>query len=501
MKAVKFILMILLVVTIGNACNESNLDLQPLGDTEADIFDEQIDYQRAVMAAYAKIIDFYVYGGSNGDHHGFFLLPGDDLTTTNGGGAQPFEIFSTLQPGSGFINRTWDISYLLVNRANVILQKIAEDEGREESAYNNAALRDNNKGEAYFLRGWIFLYLWNYFGTAPVITERINKQDQINPPSSDGIELLDQAIADLTLGADLLPASWDPTNVGRATKSSANGYLGKALLFKANWTGDNSLYSQAVTAFNKITDRSLTADYNDNFSINNENNSESLFETQAGQASGSDNVWLTNDDFSVVGSWSAYYGHFDGHWSFWGAPLFTATNKLLNAIEAGDPRMDHIVNPADRHILKYVQENQYCDSGVGTLNNTRLLRFADVLLLKAEALNESGDQDAAIALINQVRTRARNMSNTGVPADRAAGAAQATVRQWIMDERFVELAAEGKRWEDLRRWHKAGFINLASFDFDSDSQSFNISLPKHLLYPIPTGEVDLNKNITQNEGY
>ncbi|MBR9998978.1 MAG: RagB/SusD family nutrient uptake outer membrane protein, partial [Cyclobacteriaceae bacterium] len=318
MKALKYSLIVLLVMFISNACDEDSLDLQPLGDTEADIFDEQVDFDRALMGAYAKIADFFVYGGANGDHHSFFLLPGDDLTTTNSGGPQPFEIFSTLQPGNGYLNRQWDVAYLLVNRSNVLLEKIAEDEGKEESAYSNASIREQHKGEAYFLRGWGFFLLWNYWGTAPVVTYRINTQDQINPESSDGIELLDQAIEDLTQAAQLLPSSWDATNIGRATKSSANGYLGKALIFKSNWTGDNSLYSQAITAFDKITDKSLVEDYNDNFSINAENNSESLFETQAGQASGSDNVWLQNDDFSVVGSWSSYYGYFNGHWSFWG---------------------------------------------------------------------------------------------------------------------------------------------------------------------------------------
>ncbi len=203
----------------------------------------------------------------------------------------------------------------------------------------------------------------------------------------------------------------------------------------------------------------------------------------------------------MVGSWSAYYGYFNEHWSFWGNPPFIATTKLVNAIDPDDPRIAHIVDPANRHILKYVQDDQIADSGVGSLNNTRLLRYADVLLLKAEALNETGDQNGATGLVNEVRTRARNMGSTGVPADYATGASQDQVRQWIMDERFVELAGEGQRWLDLRRWHEAGFINLASFDFSSDNASFNISLPKNLLYPIPTGEVDLNKNITQNAGY
>lgn len=491
--------MIFLTLFCMSGClNEENLDLLPLGDTEADIFDEQIDFEQALLGTYSKIADFYIYG-SNAPIHEFFLLPGDDLTSV---GSFSFEIFSTLQPGTEMVNRYYDFAYHLISRANTILEKIAIDEGLENSAYgSNTSLRDYNKGEALFLRGWMFFHLWNYFGTAPVITERITTSDKINPESSDGIQLLDQAIADLTSAVSLLPSSWNNIYAGRAIKSSANGYLGKALVFKASWTGESGLYSQALNAFNAITDKSLVANFNDNFSAYAENNSESLFEHQAGQASASDNVWLMNDDFSVVGSHSAYYGYFSNDWSFWAQTPYIATDKLIAAIDPADPRLQFTVDPNTKRIQKYLLENIMTDTGVGSVNNPRLLRYADVLLLQAEALNETGNQTGAIELINQVRTRARNMDSTGVPADRPSGASQDQVRQWIMEERLVELAAEGHRWLDLRRWHKAGLINLESFDFSSDNPSFNIDLPKHLLYPIPSNEVDLNKNITQNEGY
>jgi hypothetical protein len=243
------------------------------------------------------------------------------------------------------------------------------------------------------------------------------------------------------------------------------------------------------------------ANYGDNFATSAENNDESLFESQAGQAN-NDNVWLANDDFSVVGTWSAWYGYFDNHWANYRGITYLATNKLVDAIDPDDPRMPYIVDPATRQIQKYMLDLTYTNSGVATINNPRLLRYADVLLLKAEALNETGDQNGAVALINQVRTRARNMGTTGVPADYTTGASQSQVRQWIMDERFVELAAEeGHRWLDLRRWHKAGHIDLSNFNFDSDIGSFAISMPKHLLFPIPNGETDLNGNVGQNEGY
>jgi len=497
MKALIYSLLILLALISTIACNEENLDLKPLTETEANYFTQELDYERSVVALYSKLADHYTYNNNNWEHE-FFLLPGDDITSVN---AYAYEVFSTLQPGDGDLNRAYDLYYQLINRTNTFLEKIAMDEEREKSVYASINTRDNHKGEALFLRGLTNFMLWNYFGTSPVINERINSQDAINPPSSDGIQLLDQAIADFTDAAALLPSSWPDVYRGRATSNSANGFLGKAQVFKASWTGDNGLYSQAISSFDKISGKSLVANYRDNFSINSENNDESLFEVQNSNPTATDNVWLSNDDFTVIGTMSAFYGFFNNHWSFWDGTPWVATEKLINAIDPDDPRLPEIVNTADKHIQKYILEDQLTNTGVGSLNNFRMLRYADVLLLKAEALNETGNQNEAIALINQVRARARNMGSTGEPADLATGASQDQVRQWIRDERLVELAGEGQRWLDLRRWHKAGHINLSNFDFSSDTQSFNIQMPKHLLYPIPTGEVDLNKNVKQNEGY
>jgi len=500
MNTIKKILPILFVLFMFSSCfKESNLDLKPIGDTEADIFDQAVDFERAMIGTYSKLMDLYVYNGNN-YLQAFWLLPGDDVTPS--AGSSSFEVFGTLQPGDGALNRYFDLTYQLVNRTNTILQKIDVDENADESAFVDLAERDHLKGESYFLRGVANFNLWNYFGTSPVINERISTQDKIQQPGSDGIQLLDQAIADFTEASTLLPDTWSDADRGRATKNSAYGFLGKALVFKASWTGEESFFTQAITNFDKISGRSLVSNYGDNFATKAENNSESIFEVQAGQASGSDNVWLANDDFSVVGSWSAYYGYFDNHWSNFSGVFFQATDKLVAAIDADDPRLPYIVDPATSRIKKYMLDNTNTDSGVGTINNPRILRYADVLLLKAEALNETGNQDGAIALINQVRTRARDMSDTGIPANYATGASESQVRTWIMDERFVEFAAEeGQRWLDLRRWHKAGMIDLSTWNFDPAVGAISIQLPKHLLWPIPNGETDLNSNVPQNEGY
>ncbi|MGB9746107.1 MAG: RagB/SusD family nutrient uptake outer membrane protein, partial [Bacteroidales bacterium] len=151
-----------------------------------------------------------------------------------------------------------------------------------------------------------------------------------------------------------------------------------------------------------------------------------------------------------------------------------------------------------------------------SIDNPRILRYADVLLLKAEAILKSGgNKEDAIDLINQIRERARNSASpaSAVPADRSVSETdESTIMQWIMDERLLELCAEeGIRWFDLKRWHAAGYINLANWtasdnDFSSVRIDFKFSdwynqTAGKMLFPIPTAEVNANPSIKQNTGY
>jgi starch-binding outer membrane protein, SusD/RagB family len=481
-----------LVLLSFGACKE-RLDLQPLTDTEASYFTEEVHFERAILGVYAKMSDWYWYNNNN-IIHSMWHLPGDDITTN---GNYPFEVFVTLQPGVGELNTYFRTAYQLIARANVVIQKIGEENG----VITTPGLKNAILGEAYFLRAHAYFNLWNFYGTSPLVTERIQTQDKIQTPSSSGTELIDQAIEDFTTAADLLPTAWGESDRGRVTKNSANAYLGKVLVFRAGWTNNAADYQAALTAFNKISGLSLVPNYADNFSVINENNAESLFEYQAGQPS-YDNVWLSNDFNQGIGSFSAYWGFYDDHWSFWAHTPFIVSQKFVNAIDPDDPRKGQIFDEANRRILKYVVQNQLSQSGVGSVNNPRILRYADVLLLKAEALNETGQGALAVAEINKVRERARNMGATGEPADRPTGAGKDEIRQFIDYERMVELCGEeGHRWFDLRRWHKAGWISLNTAFFSSDMPNIDFDVNKHLFFPIPNNETDLNPNIVQNPGY
>lgn len=497
--------LVLLVSFAGsllNGCNRSKLNLLPHGPTEQEYFTEEADFQRAVFGVYGKMTDFFWYNASPfSTTMTVFILPGDDITCNDD---EEFEQFGSLQPSSGRLNYLYSAIYQMIARANTLIQKIDQV---ADGVYQTPNLKAYNKGEALFLRGYGFYLLWNFFGTSPLDTVRVISADQFTPPSTSGTQLLDQAISDFGQAASLLPTAWDDADRGRVTANAANGMLGKSLIFRACVNKANADYSAAIAAFNKLSGVSLVDNFGDNFAWDTENNEESLFEFQASQAYGGDNIWLSNDFDNAIGDLSDYWGFYDDDptsFKGYGKSLFYGTQKLLDAFDPGDPRLAQTMDPATRMIRKYVSRNKFVQSGGGSVNNYRLLRYADVLLLKAEAILGSGGQPAdAIALINQVRTRARLMQPGGTsPANYPVTETdKKKVMDWIIKERLLELAGEGQRWFDLRRWEMAGAIQLDNAYFSSNTPNMSFQLPKHLLFPIPNSEIDVNPNVQQNVGY
>lgn len=495
----KHLFSIIVASMVLGACNKSVLNIVPTNPTEQSFFTNELEFSRGIFGIYSKLSDFYWYNGSQASTTvPLIYLPGDDITCPD---IDEFEQFGPLQPASGRIDYFYRTNYQVVARANVMLQKIAE---APQGIYVTPNLANHHRGEALFLRGHAFFQLWNYFGTAPVVTERITTTAALRPPASQGNQLLDQAIADFTEAAQLLPASWNAANRGRVTANAANGYLGKALVFRATVTRSTADYTAAIQAFGRISGAVLVPAFDDNFAANTENNAESLFEFQASSPFGTDNVWLSNDFDNSVGSMSAFWGFYDNNFALFGKGRHLATSKYINVFEAGDPRRALSLDAANGHIRKYVTRNVMTGTGVGSANNPRILRYADVLLLWAEALVQSnGSTSQAIGLINQVRTRARNMVVGGtIPADfNTAEADRNRIMGWIMDERLRELGGEGLRWYDIRRWHIAGTIQLNNAFFSSTAGNVSFTLPRHLLLPIPNSEIDLNPNVLQNQGY
>ncbi|WP_336516991.1 RagB/SusD family nutrient uptake outer membrane protein [Pollutibacter soli] len=485
---------VVVALMLSLSCNPDKLDLLPHGPTEANFFAQESDFSKAVYGIYSKLSDFYWYNAGSSLVPMWFL-EGDDITTN--ASSEPFEVFGPIQPSNGSVSYMYQNLYVQIARANVVLEKIAEV---KDGIYTTPNLKSYHKGEALFLRGLAYYHLWNYYGTAPLRNERVTSADQFTPSPTSGTELLDQAIADFKEAATLLPQAWGDADRGRATANSANGMVGKSLVFRASATKTTADYTEALAAFAKLSGLTLVPVFEDNFAFDTENNAESLFEFQASQPFAFDNVWLSNDFDNAIGSMSIFWGYYNNNYALFGQSRWFATPKLVSAFDAGDPRIPVTLATADRTINKYVVRDKYTQSGVASANNPRLLRYADVLLLKAEAILQSGGSTSeAIGLINQVRARAR--AGGAVPSDFSTSESdKAKIMQWIMDERFRELAGEGQRWFDLRRWHLQGIITLNNAFFNSNvPMAFDAS--KHLLMPIPNSELDVNPNMRQNAGY
>lgn len=512
---------ILLGVLLFNSCVKDLTTTESIGVSEADFFKNEVQFRQAVISMYAKMTDWYWYNG--GDYiHDMSFLPGDDITTDRAGHAT-FELFTgDINPTNGHVSYFFESAYRIIQYATVIIQKADE---ADPKAFTNADFLKYDKGEALFMRALVNFRLYNMYGTAPLVVTRIVSRDATNTPPTQGTQLLDQAIKDLKEAVDLLPPAsfWPQSDRGRAFKSSAYGLLVKALVFRGDYTKNVADYQDAITAFGNISDRILTTNYSDNFSAFTENNDESFFEFQASTPDAISNPWLSNDGpWRGVESMSAFWGFYTSANNtasqYIGGENWRVTRKLYNKFGT-DPRIAFFTN-ADRSFNKYGKEglDQLAqDFFPQSMNNPRILRYADVKLLAAEAiLKSNGNKAQAIGLINDVRERARNWGATQNIGDGTLPAAlntsetdNAKILQWIMDERYVELCGEeGIRWYDLKRWDAHGDISLQGWDgndehFSSDlSSASQFTYPKHLLLPIPQSEVERNSAIINNNpGY
>lgn len=511
MKQHKIYLSLIAVLLIATlSCNEDLLYLDPIGDTEANFFQTEEQMTMGVFGVYQKLHFFYTYEGGNW-LHGIWLLPGDDLTTQGG---LDYETFVELNGEDVLLGNYFTYAYQLIARANTMLQKI--EENGDVVYTENPELKEVHRGEVLFLRAWMYFRLWNTYGTAPLVTERITSLGDAYPPNSTDTELLDQAVADLTEAARLLPESWQGLNKGRVTKDSAYGLLCKTLVFRGTVTGNATDFTDAVSAANKITVAVLASDYGDNFDVSKENNAESLFEWQASANTFGNNPWLDNDNFSANAAILFYCGMFNKKPDWLGAEIIYATESLINAYETGDPRFGYTIFPNDNggltNVVKYTLLGNSVESGNARnknlqRNNNRILRYADVLLLKAEAMVRSGSNlSEAVEIINQIRERARMSTLDGVespvPANLNTGETNPDiVLEWIFQERRIELACEeGHRWYDLRRRHIAGEIDLKKWNFDSDRIDFEFR-DHNIVFPLPTSEIVQNPNLNQNANY
>lgn len=401
----------------------------------------------------------------------------------------------------------WATAYAGIGRANQVIEKVPGIREMPEEERNGIV------GEAKFLRALNYFTLVNGFENVPQVLTFEKDVTKLQVPQATPAEVWAQIEKDLQEAEQVLPDSYSSEWKGRATKDAAKALLGKVYLFQEKWP-------QAEAKFKEIYGHySLLPNYVDNFNGLGENGAESVFEIQfSGDRTISDerhpfnfelrpyaldgwdemtpSDWLVSEmkkDKTTGGAYSdRIYGSifFDDPKSFM-YDLNVPANKVPYADVAGSLRMPY-------YFTKYTYPTDRSGSFVGS--NVQVIRYADVLLMLAEALNENGKTDEAVDRINEVRVRSH-----ATPLAKGTLNKDQLRTQLRHHERPVELSMEWSiRWFDLVRWARG---NTAKEPIKSNLTAHekpfanNFVEGKHNRYPIPQKEINVNPLLEQNNGY
>lgn len=492
-----------LLTTIVVGCDQL---LEPQPETEvstSNFYTTLDDFEQAVAGAYAPLQDIYesawIMSEMRSDNTHFIY----DVANR---GSKPEEDVATflVETNNGVVQDRWADNYQIISRVNHVLTRIDEVELEEFTG-------QNLKGQALFLRALAYFDLVRNFGGVPLFVEPPASYEETFKPRSPSTEVYELIIADASAAADLLPSSADQ-DPGRATSGAAFTLLADVYLTLGRW-------SEAESALRSVSGYSLLPDYLDVFPPSNEGNSEIIFEVEylEGTAQGLGSNFPYDflpvlSDPSVITGVSPSSQNNDGAFN-------TPTPDIINAYEdtledgryaasiayySGPSPLVGVTYENTPYIRKYQHPHaQYGE----TDQNWPVYRYAEVLLMQAEAINEQGGRQAeALGYLNQVRVRA-GLGSVG-------SASQAELRERILDERRIELAFENKRWHDLVRTGRAVEVmsahgakvkaNPQSYYYPEGSFAFEASYAvseDDYLFPIPVTEININPDLQQNPGY
>ncbi|PCI06301.1 MAG: RagB/SusD family nutrient uptake outer membrane protein [Flavobacteriaceae bacterium] len=412
----------------------------------------------------------------------------------------------TYTNGHTFVNLLWRTNYKGLNYANQVISKVGDMTEEQISAEEKRQII----GEATFLRAYYHFKLLTVYEQIIIRTDLIT-EETLELPLSARSDVYAVIIADLIQAAEMLPTSNTSVNIGRANKGAALAYLGKVYMHKAGdaSSSDSEDFKNAKDALGKVVNLgvySLEADFVSNFNGENENNSESVFEMQfkAKDDSSNNRTWLHAfiADPSV-GGWGGIEGT-PGLLTSMKSEGKIATDKMYDARLYGSLYFkDEYFNTGERmqgynwdQLMEWAYDspdakddavyfrkflpNYVWNTGYNGLNVV-LMRYADVLLMYAEALNETGDAAQAIAIINDVRAIHGNMPEI-------TATSKEDVKTQLIHERTMEFTLETSRFYDLRRW---GMLDAAM----QAAGRTGFSAANHAYYPVPLSEINSNSKI------
>ena len=483
-------MILVLIVGLNQSCSDDFVDIKPTSDNSEDFFNSEQDYQSALIGAYDLLQSTYLnvmLGEIASDN----TLAGGESATDVIGIQEIDDMIHT--PLNAQLRDIWSWMYAGVNRANYIL----EFKDKTDFAGKNEIL-----AQATFLRAYYYFELVKWFGDVPLaVDKRIQFGEQFTIDRAPKADVYAQIELDLMYAVDNLP--YVQSVPGRVTKGAAQALLGKAYLYQNKFDEASTVLENLILngPYNLVTN------YNSIFEEAGENNIESVFEVQYFDGQGAGFGCLQCSEGNVAVGFSgvrAYVGpDFTPGFSF-NVPV----KEVVDAFENGDLRKDVAILDIEawatatgatygtgyehtgyfnrKYIPRTRSTNAQGDRNLTNPNNYRAIRFADVLLMAAEAFNRKSTPDDAKARTYLNRVRARAFGNTSNNITSSG----ATLTESIYNERRVELVGEGHRFFDLVRTGKA-------------AQEINgFVAGKHELFPIPAIEIQLAGNRwLQNPNY
>lgn len=469
---ITFVFLFLFIVS----CSEDFIELAPISEVSAgNFYNNEGDIEQAVIAAYAALQssnmykENFLYFMEGRSDNSYF----EDITQTE---KSDFDFFRETASNS-LLNDTWNTCYIGIQRCNIVLNRI-------DGIAMDEDLKLIRKGEVKFIRALTYFNMVRMWGGVPVVLQEVDdpfgSYGDVRQPVNEVYEAI---IDDLQDAANELPQN--QTQDGRITKGAALTLLGKVYLTLEQW-------SDAVSTLNQVVGLGyqILPNYADVFDSENENNQELIFSIQF--ASGFDGEGSVFRRMHMPIGVSNLLGNVSA-----GAGFNLPTEDLYNAFTDVDLRKAVTVPMVTDGRLYTNKFNAISSIPNDEDNNFIVLRYADVLLMLAEALNELGYVPAgdAFSYLNTIRIRAglqelnsSNLSN------------QEEFRNAILLERRLELALENHRWFDLVRTGKAIEVMQA---YEEDRGPLIIEANKHELYPIPQSQINImnSPNFLQNPGY
>ena len=462
---VKYCIVSLLSLLLTTGCSDF-LDLTPISDAASvNYYKNETDINSALSACYGSLQGTYQYGE-------YFItlmeLRSDNVEDMNPGGAAGMFYFIdnfTVTSGNNVIRNSWKELYNQIYRCNNVLANI--------DVVKNATLKKQYEGEASFLRGLAYFNIVRLWGAAPLILEPIEATEAATYGRSSVADIYQLVEDDLKVAAGKLEVSYDDDNLGRATSIAAEALLGKVYLTEQKWSDAAALLDNLIQT--QSSRCGLMDKVADVFSVNKEMNKEILFAVRYSK--------------SVIGEGHGYNDYFKD-----GKSAIDA--GLKNAYGTTDERKAMIeykkVDANNDVIAKYYDTFDATTKNAGF--DIPLLRWADVLLMCAEAHNEiaydGSASSKAMSNLNLVRGRAGAGQYTATVLDN-----QASFRKAVLEERRLEFPFELQRWFDLIRTDEA-VEAMAKVGFTITKNDY--------LYPLPKTEVDFINNpatFPQNPGY